>query len=111
MQTDRELLEYVAYLETALKTAREDIDLLRDEICDLEEERSTYRHLWMTECRYSNSLIEGGAELCGGISQVWSSERSSPHYRCMSLLSSSRHSASDAVSLDSPASHLQRSSP
>jgi regulator of replication initiation timing len=95
MQTDNKLLEYIAELEDALKTARKEILQLRDQIDSIREykdvlrkERSKYRNLWMTERRYSQQLEDAGAEVYGGFGQARSSESSSPYYhdQCMSFI-------------------------
>jgi DNA repair ATPase RecN len=93
-QTDDKLLEYIEELQVALATAEEKIAELRKEIEEdipvLQEARSKYRNLWMTERRYSKQLEEAGAE-AGGYGQARSSESSSPYYRCRSLISWSPH--------------------
>jgi len=91
-QTDNKLLELIGELEAALAAAGNEIselhkqvDLAQEVIITLQEARSKYRNLWMTERRYSQSLEEAGAE-AGGYGQARSSECSSPYYRCTCLV-------------------------
>jgi hypothetical protein len=44
------------------------------------QEMTKYRYKWMTECRYSASLVDAGAE-SNGYSQARDWEGSSPYYR------------------------------
>jgi hypothetical protein len=86
-QTDSELLKYITYLEGALNKKWKEVAMLHEQIDELWCEKGKYRHLWMTEHRYSNALVEAGAELSGGFSQVQTSQGSSPYYRCMRIFS------------------------
>jgi hypothetical protein len=88
VQTDTEILEYIAYLQDALKQGQvalnemqEIIVQLNDRIDELEKERLDYRYKWMTACHYSSTLIKEGAEPSGGVSQVRDWESSSPYHR------------------------------
>ena len=87
-QTDTKLLEYIAELDAALLEAYKTIAELNNQIDQLEVKCSDYRHLWMSECRYSSILIKEGAEPAGGVSQVKDWENSSPYHRyCRMFLS------------------------
>jgi hypothetical protein len=82
VQTDTELLEYIAGLSAALKSKQEENVLLYQEIQELESEKSKYRNLWMTERRINATLVDAGME-CSGVSQARDWESSSPYYRRM----------------------------
>lgn len=90
VQTDTELLEYIASLSATLKSKQEENDLLYQEIQELESEKSKYRNLWMTERRINATLVDAGME-CSGVSQARDWESSSPYYRCMCHPSSYCH--------------------
>jgi hypothetical protein len=78
---DSELLEYMAELQANLKEAHVIIERLKAQINNLEEEKLDYRHMWMTECQYSNRLIKEGAEPSICESQVPDWVGSSPYRR------------------------------
>jgi hypothetical protein len=79
-QTDTEVLLHIADMRIALDEAHAIIGELNNRIYGLEKESSDYRHKWMTECRYSSTLIKEGAEP-SGVSQVKDWEGSSPYNR------------------------------
>jgi hypothetical protein len=87
VQTDTELLQYIASIEKELKNAREEIAMLEQDIEEVKHDRARYRYLWMSQCRYTANLEDADSESSGGMieSQVPEWENSSPYYHRMFL--------------------------
>jgi hypothetical protein len=104
-QTDTELLDYIAVLQTTLHEAHATIAQLKAQICKVEKESSDYHHSWMMECQYSSALIRDGAEPATCESQVPDWHNSSPYHQyhdyCMCDLCFNYQHESETLPVDS----------